>query len=167
MESVIFNALSTIKGCKIVNIEYSGEVKLLKRANPLAAANVTKITKMTCQFGYCYEKAVNNRLERAGAEANFVAKSLPWGSWLEPNRFIEYKGAIFVRFYSLKNGRASVRYYIDGKPASEAEIAIIKKFTPVRKESAKQSEAGLTENQVRPFNVRLENILKVTCEGGE
>ena len=165
--NTIFNALNTIKGCKIVAIEYSGEVKLLKRGNPLASANVTKITKITAQFGYSYENAVNNRLQRAGAENDFTADSLPWGTWLVPNKFIEYKGSVYVRFYSMKNGQASVQYFVNGQPASEAEIAIIKQFTPVRKESAKQSEAGLTENQVRPFNVNLENILKVTCKGGE
>ena len=169
MKSEIFNKLNAIEGCKIVAIEYISDVKLLKRGNPLAATNVTKTVKMTAQFNYSYQNAVNNRLERAGAEADFVAESLPWGSWLVPNKFIEKDGIIYVRFYSMKNGAASVSYFVNGEPASEAEIAIIKQFTPTSatKMSNKQSEHGLTENQVRPFNIKIENIINVTYKGNE
>lgn len=167
MKSEIFNKLNAIEGCKIVAIEYISDVKLLKRGNPLAAANVTKVVKMTAQFNYNYQNAVNNRLERAGAEDNFVAESLPWGSWLVPNKFIEKDGIIYVRFYSMKNGVATVSYFVDGAPASEAEIAIIKQFTPTTKASAKQTEYGLTENQVRPFNIKIENIINVIYKGNK
>ena len=84
----IFNVLNNINGCKIVAIEYTADVRMNKRGNPLASFHVTKTVKMTAQFGYNYQNAVNNRAEKNGNERDFVADSLPWGEWLVPNKFI-------------------------------------------------------------------------------
>ena len=134
--NAIFNELNAINGCRIVAIEYVSDAKMNKRGNPLANFNVTKHVKMTCQFGYNYQNAVNNRAEKNGENRDFVADTLPWGSWLVPNKFISHNGDIYVRFYGMKNAAAVVTYYVDGQPATPAEIDIIKRFTPMRKESA-------------------------------
>lgn len=162
----IFNVLNNINGCKIVAIEYTADVRMNKRGNPLASFHVTKTVKMTAQFGYNYQNAVNNRAEKNGNERDFVADSLPWGEWLVPNKFISNGGEIYVRFYAMKNGTATINYFIDGNPASEAEIAIIRQFTPARKESAKQAEHGIEgADQVRPFAIKLDNIIGLTYKG--
>ena len=55
--------------------------------------------------------------------------------------------------------------FVDGHLATDSEIATIKAFSPTSSWSAKQAEAGCTENQVKPRNVRLKNIVKLSMDG--
>lgn len=167
MESTILNVLKNVKGCKFANVVYMSDVKMKKTNNPLASAQVVKVCKVDVQFGYNYQNAVNNRLEKAGEIADFVAEKLPWGQWIVPNRFIENKGTIYVRFYRVKNHKTdNLGYLVDGQIATAEQIKIIEEFKQVSYSASKaQSAAGLDENQVEPFNVKLGNILRLTING--
>lgn len=159
----IFNFLNAIKGNKIVALTYAKEVKTLKSC-PIIG-DITKVTNIICQFGYSYENAVKNRINKAGGDPeNFTAETLPWGKWLVPNKFITHNDTIYARFYTMKNGKSESAYYINGEAASAEETEIIKQYLPKRSKSAKQSAAGLEENQVTPFNIKIDNILNVKCK---
>ena len=163
MNTAIYNALNGIKGNKIIALTYAKAVKTLKSC-PING-EITKVTNMVCQFGYSYENAVKNRINKAGGDPeNFQAETLPWGNWIVPNKFIEHNGAIYARFYTMKNGKSESTYYINGETASAAETEIIKQFLPKRSTSVKQSAAGLTDNQVTPFNINIDNILQIKCK---
>lgn len=160
--NAMFNALCETKGCQFISYVSIKEHKMNKRNNPLYG-RVRKITASNCQFNYNYEKAVNNRLEKAGKEGNFESSTLPWGKWIEgqENKLIEHKGEIYVRLYKAKNCKRKVEYLVDGRIATEEEKAIISAYTPKSSGSVKQAEYGLSENQVEPFSVKLKDIVRL------
>lgn len=150
-----------ISGCKIASIVYESEEKLPKY---VGISNVTKVVSGEVQINFDYENAVNNRLEKQGGERTFNALSLPWGQWLYPNKVIEHKGEYYIRFYELKGAKMSVEYYVNGRPATDTEVATIKAYKDSKSTaSARQSAEGLTENQVKPKNVKATNILFFKC----
>ena len=162
--------LSNIKGATIMTITTLTAVKMNKRGNPLANENVTKLAIRNCQFGYSYANAVNNRIEKqSGEESNFVAEPRKWGKWVEgmENKAAEHNGNYYGRFYLLNNNVSDkVSYFVNGIPATAEQVAIIKEFTLKSAESNRQAEAGLVENQVKPFEVNLDNILEIKVGGG-
>lgn len=162
----IFNALVAQKSCTFVNLVTCTEPKMNKRGNPLFG-RVKKLAVYNCQYAFSYENAVNNRLERQGDERNFNAQTMLWGTWVigYENRIKIHKGEYFARFYRAKGCRAIVTYYVDGREATEEEIATIKAFTPLRKPSETQNAVGLTSNQVEPFDIALKNIVSLTING--
>lgn len=164
--NAIYNTLANLKGNNFIAVATLTDAKMNKRNNPLAG-RVMKLTEAVYQFGYSYENAVNNRLEKQGDERNFTTDSLPWGSWIVPNKFIAHNGEIYVRFYTTASNRPKVTYFVDNRLATAEEIEIIKSFTPAPKENAKQAAYGLTENQVKPMAINLKNIKKIKVNGEE
>lgn len=164
--NTIYNTLNALKGNNFIAVATLTEAKMNKRNNPLAG-RVMKLTESVYQFGYSYENAVNNRLEKQGDERTFTTDSLPWGNWIVPNKFIAHNCEIYVRFYTAANNQPKITYFVDNRLATAEEIEIIKAFTPAPKESAKQAAHGLTENQVKPMAINLKNILKIKINGEE
>ena len=119
------------------------------------------------QFGYVYENAVNNRLKGLGLEPTFDAMSRSWGRWVVPNKIAENKGEFYLRFYTMANPNAlhDVSYLVDGRMATEDEVAIIKEFTPKPSESARQAESGLVEHQVQPREYKVSSIIGIAVNG--
>lgn len=160
--------IKTIKGCKIASIKYVSEVKIPKKYGIVGI--VEKSVEKQVQVNYCYENAVNNRLEKQGDEREFVAQSLPWGQWVEGqvNKLIEHKGELYLRVYSVNSGtKVKVEYFVDGVAATDEQIAIIKEYEQSKnKVSATQAEMGLVENQVKPSSVKVRNITMFRV-GGE
>ncbi len=157
--------LKEFKGCSFCNIVYQSDVKAPKK---LGLGEVKKVVELNAQFNYDYETAVNNRLEKQGKARSFNANSLPYGSWLYPNKVIEYnKGGetlLYVRFYGVKNHYPDATYYVNGRPATDSEVATIKAWqATLSKGSATQAASGLTTNQVEPRSLELENILEFHC----
>ena len=157
----LLNGIKAIKGCTFAHIEYITEEKLPKK---LGLGVVTKFVSGEVQLNYDYENAVNNRLERAGLARTFSAQSLPWGVWETPNKVIDHKGELYLRFYCVKNAKMQTEYFVDGRPALQSEIDIIKAYTESKsKGSATQSAEGLDENQVEPRNVKFSAITALKC----
>ena len=169
----VVNAVMNIIGCQFAHLTYVSTPSLSKaqKAAIVGSTEPTTIEKIVAgivQLNYSYANAVNNRGEREqGAPIDFVAAPLPWGTWVEnqENKLIEHKGELYLRFYGLKNGKVENAYFVGGVPATEAQVALIKQFTDRPIESKKQAEAGLTENQVVPRNVKFANILSITMDG--
>ena len=157
--------LKEFKGCSFCTIVYHSDVKAPKK---LGLGKVVKVVKLNAQFNYDYENAVNNRLEKQDKARSFSADSLPFGNWLYPNKVIEYKKGsetfLYVRFYGVKNHYPDATYYVNGRTATDAEVATIKAWqSTLSKGSAKQTASGLTTNQVEPRILELENILEFHC----
>lgn len=161
--TTLASALANTNGASFVTITTLTEPKMRKTNNPLFG-RVLKFAVRNCQFGYDYEKAVNNRLEKEGKERSFSANKLPWGEWAVFNKIIAHKGNLYGRFYVAKNCVVKSAYIVDGRLATAEEVAIIKTFETERTESARQSESGLFENQVKPYDVRLDHILRITSD---
>ena len=163
--NTIFNALASVKGHQFVGIVMTTSVKMNKTGNPYYG-RLTKRTHASMSFNYDYENAVNNRLEKKGLERNFDGSKLPWGEWLEYNRFISHKGEVYVRLYEIPTNTPKVEYLLDGVAVSAEELENIKPYLPTRKASAKQEDAGLEDReQVYPKAVNLLNIESITISG--
>ena len=126
-----------------------------KRGNPLAEHNVFKCVKTQFNFGIVYENAVANR---ASKEQGYEWECYPY--LLRAVKTNELQ----VRFYCKDGAKTEVVYFVDGHLATDSEIAIIKEFSQTSSWSAKQADAGCTENQVKPRNIRLKNIIKLAMD---
>jgi hypothetical protein len=154
-------SVKNIKGCVFAHIEYTAVEKLPKK---VGLGVVTKRVSGEVQLNYDYENAVNNRLEKKGLPRTFSANSLPWGTWKVPNKIIEYKGSLYLRFYCVKGAKMNTDWYVDGRPMTDAEhTAMMQYKDTLKKGSAKQSAEGLDENQVEPRNVNMDNITALKC----
>ncbi len=161
MEKSLFEIINGICGCKFAHIEYKAEEKLPKK---LGMGVVTKRVVGEVQLNYDYQTAVNNRLQKQGGERTFNALSLPWGQWEVANKVITHKGERYLRFYTFKGGQMSTTYYVDGRPATDAEVATIKAYKATKSTaSARQGAEGLVENQVCPKNVKFDGIEVLEC----
>lgn len=150
----LFETLMNAQNGQFITIKTRTDVKLNKRGNPLKDAKVEKISTRNCQWGVSYANSVNNRLEKNGEERTFVAESLPWGEWKVANKVIEHKGAIYYRFYVVKNAKVESTYYVDGKEATPEQMFIINQFMPKTYEASNGVD-------VMPYNVNEKNILSV------
>lgn len=65
---------------------------------------------------------------------------------------------------SVKGQHPDTKFYVDGRPATDTEIATIKAWqATLSKGSAKQSANGLTANQVEPRSINVKNIIAFKC----
>lgn len=156
--------MNKVHAASFAHVEYIGIEKCPKKLGICGV--VTKNVVGRVQLFYNYENAVNNRLEQNGSERNFNAQSLAWGEWLIPNKLIAHNGEIYVRMYTFNGGELQTTYFVNNRPATEDEVELIKAWKESKSRTSKtQENAGLNENQVKPFNVNVKNILKL--ESGE
>ena len=83
------------------------------------------------------------------------------------NKVISHKGTRYLRYYTFKGSvKPKVQYYVDGRIATDAEVAIIKTYEVNKaKGSARQSSEGLTQNQVKPKVVKFDGVLELKVCG--
>lgn len=155
------HSLKDFKGCSFCGITYRSDIKAPKY---LGLGKVTEMVTLNCQFNYDYEGAINNRLEKEGKPRTFTADSLPFGSWLYRNKVIQYGNEFYVRIYCVKGQHPDTTFFVNGRPATDAEVATIKAWqATLSKNSAKQSASGLTDNQVKPRTINVKNIIAFKC----
>lgn len=156
--------VNDVKGSTFMQLIYKGSQKMRKTGNPFA--EIIKRTEMNVSFFGSYQNAVNNRLKKAGLEADFTANPLAWGVWVVPNKIIEHKGAKYVRFYFHKNSNPKTEYFYNGDALVGQQLEIAKTFFAEHSESSRQAEAGLSEDeQCKPFTVNIQNILQINVNG--
>lgn len=170
MKSEIFEILAGIKGHRMVHITTLTDVRMNKTGNPFYG-RVQKMTSVGVSFNRSYENSVNNKIEKNGGERTFKSEPLPYGEWIKglENKMYEHKGVVYVRFYTKPNEVAKVTYYLDGvaiEKGSMMEKEIMAWIPTKSHTSKKQEDAGLSkEEQVYPYGVKLENILRVAFKG--
>ena len=155
-----------VRSGEICTLETLSIVKMNKRNNSFYN-RVVKYVECQMQWGYNYQNATNNHLEKKGLEREFVADSLPFGEWVVPNKVITHKGESYLRFYTLNNNyNTKVVYFIDGREATKEEIEEMKPFLPKVAESQKQSEMGLDmREQVKPRTYKVGSIISIKVDG--
>lgn len=157
--------LATTKGCQFVNVWSMTEPEMYKKENPFYG-RVQKVSAALMQFNFVYENAVNNRLIKGGCEGNFEAEPLPWGEWLHPNKVITHKDTLYIRTYNVKGVKPRTFYFVDGHLATPEQYAEFSQFfKPCKSTSSRQTEAGLTENQVKVKNFKFSSILRISLNG--
>lgn len=159
--------LNEVKGCKFINVMALTDADMYLKGNPLRG-RVKKFTITPMQFGYDYETAVNNRLERDGKERSFSADKLPWGAWVEGmvNKVITHKDMLYMRTYCVRNAKPRSYYFVDGHLASAQEMVEIFQWLKPSSTSEKQSAEGLAEEfQVKPRDYKFVSLVAVTING--
>lgn len=162
---MLYNIISSIKGNKIAHLVTLTDVRLPKKLG--LGSVVTKRSEGQVQINSDYNCRVNNALARQGNDCSFVSETLPWGKWELNNKVINYNGCRYLRYYYQRNSPMKVEYYVDGRPATQDEVTIIKAYINAHsKGSAKQEMAGLAKgDQVKLANVKFDNILEFKVNG--
>lgn len=159
--------LNNVKGCKFINVMALTDADMYLRNNPYRG-RVQKFTITPMQFGFDYEKAVNNRLEKQGLERTFSAEKLPWGEWVNGmfNKVISHNDMLYMRTYCVKNSKPRTYYFVDGHLASIQEYKEFSVFLKSSTSSQKQSSCGLDEEfQVKPRDYKFSSLVAVTING--
>ena len=170
MENKISTEIFSKKGNGFVGITYIGVVRMNKRGNPLIGHDVVKIVDANYAFGNSYANSVGNRASKGqGEKVSYESEGLRGFEWVNYPYTMRNlnSGEIYIRFYMKAGAVPKTMYFVDGEPASKEQIKIIEEFKV--KSSGfcyKQAEAGCIENQVKPLNIKLANIIRLTM-GGE
>lgn len=141
----------------LVDLELRNEAKMNKRNNPLYG----RVTKHTCylgvSFGANYSAEVNKRRIAEGKEGDFKAQK---SIYEDVNKYFVRKGEqLYLRLILDKDVKSRSIFEVDGRPATEEEVATIKAFMPTK--SAPKNQ-GLSEgNEVQYRVVKIENIVAV------
>jgi hypothetical protein len=135
--------------------------KMNKRNNPLFG-RVKKLSGWGFDTNGDYAHKVNLQREREGLSADFEA--LP--TWAEKINDIIYRHKtetekLYMSVFPSVNFGTFVSYFVDGRPATESEMATIREFTPEKSESSRQG----TEKKVPIRRPSLNNILLASLGG--
>lgn len=158
--------LNEVKGCQFINVMALTDADMYLKGNPLRG-RVKKFTITPMQFGYDYENAVNNRLERDGKERSFRADKLPFGSWVDgmENKVITHNDMFYMRTYCVRNAKPRSYYFVDGHIASAQETAEIFKWLKPSSTSEKQSAEGLSDEfQVKPRSYKFSSLVAISIK---
>lgn len=153
--SVVVNA----KVATFASVVATTEVKIPKKWGFTDV--VTCKTEKGIQLNYSYESAVNRHRKAEDKATDFVAESLPWGEWLIPNLVITHKGKHYLRVYDYAHNVKSKTYYVGGREATEAEVAIITAWQKSKKHTSRQG----VDNEVKPSVIEFGNIQYLACGG--
>lgn len=147
-----------------VVVTTSTEPRMNKTGNPYFG-RVRKVSVITnVALGRDYQNAVNARLEREGLAADFKAEKpngkhhFGEGGYLLQSDKDETK--FYLRLTENKNTTRKVVWLLDGREATDDEVAAIKAFIPLYGGSAKQAAFGLNE-EVKVTDVLLENVTEI------
>lgn len=173
--SELVRILNNVSGCKFVSVSYAtakdaNNKKLSDgKKNEYYDRVETMTTLSGVQFNASYENAVNNRIGNNGdgnGEKAFTAESLPWGSWIVPNKTIEHNGNLYVRLYVTKSCKEDKVYLVDGCACSKEEAIKVKAAFRPSSPSKRQEAVGIEEKeQVKPFTLNAKSINQFTING--
>lgn len=157
---------SLTKGVFGIVIITKTEPRMRKTNNPYFG-RVQKVTRLAnVAIGYNYENVVNSRLAQEGKDQlHFTAQKPNGKSWVKgfENLFLvadKDPSQEYLRTTMRKNTKPTTMYLVDGKQATDAEVAEIKTFIQT---SAKPTNQGLDEgDEVIVRDYKVENIISIT-----
>jgi hypothetical protein len=161
----LYDLVANTKGAKIATVEYITSVDNVKK---LVGGTAHKVVRTQIGLGWSYENSVNSRLAAQGDERTFESQGLPKGmSWVVLNKILQHEnGTRYVRCYKMKGVPYEAEYFVNGVPATSAQVALLKAKESARHQpSATQAAEGLVVNQVKPFNIKFENVLVMSVSG--
>lgn len=157
VESLSKGTLSTI----ITNTE----PRMRKTNNPLFGRVRKQTTVNHVVVGVSYENSVNNKSERVGGGEHIEAEKPNGKTWVIPNLILKAdkdENQLYLRVTERKTTTRESFYLVDGRPATEEEVAIIKENLQGGAPSKKQAELGIAEeDQVVVKDYKLQNILAI------
>ena len=131
-----------------------------KVPNPFLG-RVRKFSKVVATAGdFDFENAVTRQRLRENPEAEkYTVGQRTWGSHVEGSGLVEHNGKFYMR---VLHPKSESMYIVDGRPATNAEVAEIKRYLPV----VKRSERHCTDKDIIYRDYSLDNILEIRI-GGE
>jgi hypothetical protein len=129
------NVLKGLKGTTIITIDACVEPTMRKTNNPFIG-RVKKVSRVNGMVGWNYQNSVNNQREREGNEEEFVAHPRKWGERVQGTPFVTHKGQVYLEL-KVQNVQGTT-YFLDNRPATDAEIEAIQAFMPKRAGSGRQ-----------------------------
>ena len=167
-QSELTNILAQRKGA--IACQVLSRTKVKARKNPFG--DIYKQAAASVLVGKDYEAGVNRQAAKEGSEqaGEFQAESI-WqgkGVHLVPNKVIQHTGKGTLYLYCQASDKQldafppSVEYYnANGERLTYEQVA---PYLPERKESAKQTEHGVT-NQQNVRMIALDNVQAVCFDG--
>ena len=157
------------KGTFGITMVTATEPKMRKTSNRFFG-RVVKLTYTTnVALGYDYASYIVAKLKREGIVTSVeeVRAEKPKGkTWFEnPYLLVADKDEtqFYLRCYYRPNTKEKNVWLVDGRLATDEEIAEVKTFIQTSSSSKKQSDLGLSdENQVIVRDYKLENVLALT-----
>lgn len=143
-------------------------IPTMRKTNNPFLGRVSKVSTYTnVALGRDYENAVNNVGERTDANTTrtFKADAPKGQTWSDYPYFLQSikdSEQFYLRMTMNKNTKIDSVFYLDGRLATDTEVADIKFFISSSNGSAKQADYGIKEEDfVRPISVKVENIISV------
>lgn len=138
--------------------------------NLYGPAGITVISELNVGVNYPYEKGVNNRREKEGKEADFEAKELPYGSWMEGSSIIilNNQGHPQLRVQYNTANKAKRQLIANGQPLTEEQKSRLHEFQgdPAKKKpKEKCSDTQGLDNPVVVRNFNICNINELHLDG--
>lgn len=135
---------------------------------------ILKWSEQTVQINTIYENSVNNRREKEGLEADFKAKELPFGEYVEGSRILikhekDGETVYYVRVY-LTNSNLGTKVKFtnaQGKELSDKLVKIFKEeFMSIKKETVKSQGLDYKEAS-KPVTYSFDSIKQINMNGSE
>ena len=151
-----------------VRVVLETKPRMRKTNNPYIG-RVTKVTEIhNVALGRDYLTAVTRRADQVGGDAStFVPQGASGMVWVQHPYFLESikdSNTHYLRLTLNRNSKCEVKYLVDGRAATDTEVAELKAFLyDSHSYSQKQASVGITNeyDQVKPMSVMLENILLI------
>ena len=139
----------------------ASEPEMRKTGNPFIG-RIKKVSGWAFDLNADYQRKVNLQREREGLEMNFEA--LP--TYAEPINKIVYRHKVqreklYMSVYPTTNMGQFTEWLVDGRNATEIEIAQIKSFLPVKSTSSRQG----VEKKIEIRRPLLTNIFLLSLAG--
>lgn len=148
----VINLVSGVQNGGFVTVEKTSEAKMKKTGNPLRDRKVEKRSKFQVQVGCDLQKIEDKKAEQEGRTARKIG-GLPWGEYVMPGLpIIKHNGNFYLRGFWMKGFDTS--YLIDGQPATESEVKIIKQFSSSR-----------PLDKSAPLCIKFDNIQRIAGGG--
>jgi hypothetical protein len=135
--------------------------KMNKRGNELYG-RVKKMSGWGFDTNGDYTRKVNLQREREGLSTDFEA--LP--TWAEKINNIIFRhvtdhNKLYLNVFPTSSFGGFARYFVDGRPATESELAIIREFTPQKSDSSRQG----TDKKIEIRRPSINNIMLASLGG--
>lgn len=165
MENII-NQVSTTKKATFGVEIITETIPAMRKTNNPFVGRVTKVTHyIDGVLGVDYQNTVNRHLAKNGLEANYQSEA-PKGK-KHFNAFfyqsLNDEDVFYLKIGIYPNTIISSMYFLDGQPATPAQIEQIKTFLQAKSSNVqKQADAGLTnEQQYHIVAPKTSNVVKI------